>query len=61
MSKKKGPLVNRLVKRIKKVRKRYIVDVPPEKLAEFNELLLTIGLEFVEHSAEGAVRAAKER
>lgn len=48
-----------MIGRIRKIRKRYIVDVPPGKTEKFLSILKEIGLEAIEHTAEGSARGIK--
>jgi len=49
------PIINKAVKRLRKLRKRYIVDVPPDKEKAFLDFLGRAGIKILETGIEAAV------
>lgn len=56
--KKRGPVMNRLGKRLKNFINSHIVDIPDEKKAAFREGAERLLVEALEHGMEGAARGA---
>lgn len=53
------PIINRVLRKIRKARKRYVVDVPPNVKRAFLKACADLGVELVEAAARGAVQGAK--